>query len=74
MARRTTPLSALEVEKAKPKSKEYSLNDGNNLGLRIKPSGTKSWIFNYYHPITKKRLNLSIGTYPSITLAKVIEV
>jgi len=30
MARRITPLSDLEVQKAKPKSKEYSLNDGNN--------------------------------------------
>lgn len=42
MARRTISLAALEVEKAKPKNKEYSLNDGNNFGLRIKPSGTKS--------------------------------
>jgi integrase len=46
------------------------LLDGEGLQLRVKTSGTKSWLFNYYHPITKKRKNLSLGQYPALTLAE----
>ncbi|EGP02814.1 phage integrase, partial [Pasteurella multocida subsp. multocida str. Anand1_goat] len=35
---------------------EYNLADGKGLYLRIKSTGTKVWIFNYYHPITQKEL------------------
>jgi hypothetical protein len=69
MAKTITPLTNTQVEKAKPKDKEYSLSDGQGLMLRIKPSGIKSWLFNYYHPITKKRKNQTLGQYPSISLA-----
>ncbi|WP_025562944.1 integrase domain-containing protein [Psychromonas sp. SP041] len=70
MANKTTPLNATQVDKSKPKEKEYSLNDGNGLALRIKPIGTKVWIFNYQRPITKKRANLTLGKYPALSLAK----
>ena len=69
MANKTQPLTATQVEKAKPKEKEYNLSDGNGLALRIKPLGSKFWIFNYQRPITKKRTNLSLGKYPSLSLA-----
>ena len=68
MARVTKPLTNTEVNQAKPKDKEYNLIDGEGLMLRVKPTGTKSWLFNYYHPITKKRKNYSIGLYPTITI------
>ncbi|MEZ9172173.1 integrase domain-containing protein [Vibrio cyclitrophicus] len=70
MARKTTPLTATQILQAKPKEKEYSLLDGDGLALRIKPNGSKLWLFNYYRPITRKRANLSIGKYPSVSLAK----
>ena len=70
MANKTTPLNATQVDKSKPKEKEYNLNDGNGLALRIKPIGTKIWIFNYQRPITKKRANLTLGKYPALSLAK----
>jgi len=70
MARTTKPLTNTEVQKAKPKEKEFNLVDGNGLALRVKPNGSKLWIFNYYRPYTKKRTSLSIGTYPAITLAE----
>ncbi len=70
MANKTTPLNATQVDKSKPKEKEYSLNDGNGLALRIKPIGTKVWIFNYQRPISKKRANLTLGKYPALSLAK----
>lgn len=70
MARTTTPLTNTQVDKAKPKPKEYNLADGNGLALRVKPNGTKLWIFNYYTPFTKKRTNLGFGNYPEVSLAK----
>ncbi|MDH2927053.1 integrase arm-type DNA-binding domain-containing protein [Lonepinella koalarum] len=73
MARTTRPLNATEVEKAKPKNKEYYLSDGDGLKLRVRPNGTKLWLFNYYRPYTQKRNNLSIGTYPEISLAQARE-
>ncbi|MBD0788437.1 tyrosine-type recombinase/integrase [Vibrio sp. Y2-5] len=69
MPKRTLPLSAAEVKEAKPKEKEYYLVDGNGLKLRIKPNGTKSWLFNYYKPFSNKRTNLGLGVYPNLSLA-----
>ena len=70
MARITKPLTNTEVQQAKAKKKEFNLVDGNGLALRIKPNGSKLWIFNYYRPYTKKRTSLSLGTYPAVTLAE----
>ncbi|WP_299772306.1 integrase domain-containing protein [uncultured Pseudoteredinibacter sp.] len=69
MPRKTVPLSSTQVKQAKVKEKEYNLVDGGGLALRIKPNGSKLWIFNYYRPITKKRANLGFGTYPEVSLA-----
>ena len=69
MARTVVPLTATQVANAKPKAKEYSLCDGQGLKLRIKPNGSKSWLFNYIRPTTTKRTNLSFGSYPDISLA-----
>lgn len=70
MPRITKPLTNTEVDKAKPKKTEYNLSDGNRLYLRVKPTGAKAWFFNYYHPVTNKRTSLTIGTYPSVSLAQ----
>ncbi len=69
MARKTTPLTNTEVKQAKPREKEYTLSDGGGLSLRVRPSGAKSWFFNYYQPFTKKRLKYSLGEYPVIGIA-----
>ena len=69
MAKTTRPLTNTEVKQAKPKEKEYNLADGNGLYLRIKPIGSKIWLFNYSRPYTKKRANLSLGIYPNLSLA-----
>ncbi|MBR0573855.1 MULTISPECIES: integrase arm-type DNA-binding domain-containing protein [Pasteurellaceae] len=70
MDRIVKPLTNTEIEKAKPKDKEYNLSDGGGLQLRIKANNGKVWLFNYYQPITKKRTNLKIGNYPAVTLAQ----
>ncbi|OOY83952.1 integrase, partial [Solemya velum gill symbiont] len=69
MARTTKPLTNTEIQQARPKDKEFNLADGEGLALRVKPNGSKLWIFNYYRPYTKKRTSLSLGTYPAVTLA-----
>ena len=70
MPKKTKPLTNLEINAAKAKAKQYSLADGDGLNLRVAPTGTKTWLFNYYRPFTKKRANLSFGKYPDVTLGE----
>ena len=70
MAKKVQPLTDTEIKQAKPKEKEYNLGDGDGLSLKIKPIGTKLWRFSYYHPVSRKRLNISFGKYPNLSLAK----
>lgn len=74
MARRTTQLTNTQVKQAKAGEKVYKLSDGGGLQLRVKPNGTKSWLFDYYRPITKKRNLISFGIFPSISLADAREL
>lgn len=69
MARKTTPLSDVEVRSAKPKEKLYSLYDGDGLELRITAAGNKSWLFRYKRPHVGKTNYLKIGNYPETSLA-----
>ncbi len=69
MAKITKPLTNTEVKQAKARDKEYNLSDGDGLQLRVKPSGSKLWLFNYQRPINKKKANLSLGKYPALSLA-----
>ena len=68
MAKLVKPLTNTEIKQAKGREKEYSLSDGGGLALRVKPNGSKLWIFNYTRPTTRKRTNLSLGVYPALTL------
>lgn len=70
MARTTKPLTNTEVKQAKPKTKVYSLSDGGGLQLRVKPNGSKLWLFDYYRPYTKKRTSLSFGSFPAVSIAE----
>jgi len=70
MARTTKPLTNTEVKQAKPRDKLYTLSDGKGLQLRIKPNGTKLWLFDYRRPYTNKRTCLSFGSYPELSLAE----
>ncbi|NOJ23224.1 integrase domain-containing protein [Vibrio coralliilyticus] len=70
MAKRVIPLTNTQVKQAKESDKEYTLSDGDGLQLRIKTNGTKLWILKYTHPITKKRTNISFGSYPDVPLAE----
>ncbi|MGP4986428.1 integrase domain-containing protein [Pseudoalteromonas nigrifaciens] len=39
-----------------------------SLQVKVRKSGSKLWNFNYYHPITKKRINMGLGKYPDISI------
>lgn len=60
------PLSATQVDKAKPLEKDYKMSDGSGLYLLVKPSGAKYWRMKYRFA-NKERL-LAIGVYPDISL------
>ncbi|WP_418641709.1 integrase domain-containing protein [Vibrio chaetopteri] len=69
MAKITPPLTDTKIRNAKAQAKEYNLSDGQGLQCRVKPSGLKVWLFNYKRPTTGKRTNISLGRYPSTSLA-----
>lgn len=66
-------LTAKTIELAQPANKEYLLSDGEKLYLRVHPSGGKSWQFNYTS-IEGKRVKLTLGAYPEISLASAREL
>ncbi|MGC0949224.1 integrase domain-containing protein [Pantoea agglomerans] len=69
MARMTRPLTNNEILKAKPQNKDFTLHDGDGLFLLVKTSGKKLWRFRYQRPNSSSRTNLSLGSYPALTLA-----
>jgi len=69
MARMTRPLTNNEILKAKPQEKDFTLHDGDGLFLLVKTSGKKLWRFRYQRPDSSSRTNLSLGSYPALTLA-----
>ncbi|MCT8594314.1 integrase arm-type DNA-binding domain-containing protein, partial [Glaesserella parasuis] len=67
MAKKVHQLVDTEIKKAKAKDKPYTLTDGGGLFLLVSITGSKSWRFNYYQPITKKRTKIALGMYPTVT-------
>ncbi|WP_249582746.1 integrase domain-containing protein [Pseudomonas viridiflava] len=70
MGAQATRLSDVKVKAAKPKEKDYILTDGNGLQMRVRINGSKLWNFNYIQPVTKKRVNMGLGTFPEVSLAQ----
>lgn len=60
------PLTDAKIKAAKPKTKQYTLNDGEGLSLIITPKGRKWWKFRFQ--LKGKRTELSLGVYPYVTL------
>lgn len=70
MPRRVIPLSDTQIKTARPQDKNYRLSDGDGLYLLITTDSSKLWRFDYYRPASAKRNTLSLGSYPSLTLAQ----
>jgi integrase len=67
MPKRITPLTDIQVNKAKPRDKSYKLTDGGGLYLLVSPTGGKLWRMDYRY--TDKRKTLSFGPYPDVSLS-----
>jgi integrase len=66
------PLTEKTILNAKPKDKEYLLNDGGGLYLRIKPNGNRLWRFGYW--LQNKLIRMPLGTYPEVPLKKARDI
>ena len=66
------PLNDMQIRRAKPEDKSYTLGDGQGLSLLIEPNGSKSWRFRYR--FAGKPKMISLGVYPTITLADAVPV
>ena len=58
----------MQIRRAKPEVKAYTLGDGQGLSLLVEPNGSKSWRFRYRYAGKPKMI--SLGVYPTITLAE----
>ena len=67
MARLIKPLTAVQVQNAKPKDSMYKMFDGGGLFLQVNPSGGKYWKMKYRKADSKEGL-LTLGGYPEISL------
>ena len=59
-------LTEATCKAAKPKVKLYYLNDGAGLRLRIRPDGSRTWIYRYR--LAGKEMSSGLGAYPKVTL------
>ncbi|PHR88041.1 MAG: hypothetical protein COA78_36745 [Blastopirellula sp.] len=71
MATVVKQLANTEVKQSNAKEKQYNLADDNCLYLRVKYKYCEDMVLNCSRPITKKRANLSLGTYPSVSVVEV---
>ena len=67
MPKLATPLTDIQVKKAKPKDKPYTLADGDGMYLEISPTGSKIWRMAYRQP-NGKNTRLTFGPYPEVSL------
>ncbi|EQB7290274.1 tyrosine-type recombinase/integrase [Escherichia albertii] len=64
-------LTDIQIKRAKPQDKPYTLNDGQGLSLLINPDGSKGWRFRFRFA-GKARL-MSFGSYDIVSLAEARE-
>ncbi len=69
MPRRVEPKSELEFRAAKTRTRSYLLGDGSGLAVRVRPNGTKTWLFRYRRPGNRQGELPQPRPYPDVTLA-----
>lgn len=65
------PLTDIQIRRAKPQEKPYTLSDGLGLALLINPDGSKGWRFRYR--FNGKAKLMSFGSYSLVSLAEARE-
>lgn len=68
MPKRATPLTEMQIRKARPAEKPYRLADGKGLYLEVMPNGSRYWRMKYRFDGKEKRA--AFGVYPEVTLAE----
>jgi integrase len=58
------------IKNLKPGPRTKDIREKNGFGIRLKSDGGKVFFYKYESPATGKRRFLTIGTYPTITLAE----
>jgi integrase len=66
-AGKTTMLTYIQINAAKPREKAWTLSDSQGLHLQIQPNGSKLWRFKYR--FLDKQKTLHLGGWPTISLA-----
>ena len=61
------PLSAIAVNKAKPRPKAYKLADERGLYLLVSPTGGRYWRMNFR--FADKSRTIAFGVFPDVSLA-----
>ncbi|UKY36602.1 tyrosine-type recombinase/integrase [Pantoea dispersa] len=64
-------LTDIQIRRAKPQEKPYTLSDGFGLALLINPDGSKGWRFRYR--FNGKAKLMSFGSYSLVSLAEARE-
>jgi len=59
-------LTEMACKAAKPQGQIYYLNDGAGLRLRIRPDGSKTWLYRFR--LNGKENTTGLGSYPQVTL------
>jgi hypothetical protein len=60
------PLSDIQIKRAKPQDKPYTLNDGAGLSLLVDVNGAKGWRYRF---VGKPKM-ISFGVYGEVSLAE----
>lgn len=60
------------IRNLKPEQKWFEQIELSGLGLRVMPSGTKSWIYRF--TLNSKRYKMTLGKYPGISLKQAREL
>ena len=61
-------LTDAAVRALAPRAERYEVQEPGGLGVRVSPTGRRTWQLIYHHEGAKRRL--SLGEYPAVTLAE----
>jgi integrase len=63
-------LTTLQIDKAKPREKPYSLSDGSGLYLRVRPGPVKSWVFRFTRDGRPNEMGLGLANTVTLKQAR----
>lgn len=59
-----------QIKNLKPRAERYEVFENKGFGIRVAPSGRKTFIYFYRMPRESKKRRLTIGVYPAVALAE----